>query len=1005
MFHFDGLSAPNRLPLHSLRREAEIDLDGTWRFQLRPSATAAPGSTWSEVTVPSLWTMDPRFDIPHYTNVAMPFDAVPPQVPTANPVGTYRRSFTCEPAPGRRMILQVGAAEGVLNVTLNGTFVGASHDSHLAAEFDITDALLSGDNELELSIAKWGPQSYLEDQDQWWQFGLARSVFCYTVPEVRLADVVVVADYDATTCRGALTVTAHTAGLAEQPEVSHRVRVTGLGGVHEEPVAPRLPVQTLPPGTADRTERPAPRFPEDFMEMVSNKAAAAPVPPEFRAIPNLFATYGTAPQPPGTATIALTDQEVTPWSAERPHLEDLLIELLDGEGAVVDSVRLRTGFRRVEIVGRDLLINGERTLIQGVNRHDFDPQTGRVITRERMRAELSLMKRCNVNAIRTAHYPNDPYLYDLADEFGFYVVDEANVEAHGFASTLPDDPLYIEPIVERVKRMVLRDRNHPSVITWSLGNESGYGVAHRAAAAVVRGLDPTRPVQYEGAVSLDWHGGHDATDVTCPMYPSFHSLESYSRDSRADRPLITCEYAYAHGNGTGGLAEYWRLFETLPGLQGGFVWQFMDHALDPDGSGRSKYGGDFGDTPNDGTWALNGLVFANLDPKPALFEAQALWSPLAVLSGPEELAQGRVRLRNRWAFSDLTEFRVTAQVATRAGFGAPVKLDLGPRPPGAAWTLDLPAAVTAALAAGDALAVHLSVSLRADTPWAPAGTEIAVHGVELPRRARPLPGGSPAAVNEHGTISHPLLVSGPSLSLWRALHENDNAFNLDQRFVRSGFFRLDPQDISVTATDGSAEVVIDYHAAFGDPVRHERRITQVGEGDYVFDETVTLPAGTRDGLRVGMEFTLVDGFDEATYVGLGPIENYPDRRAGARLGRWESPIDALYTPYVVPQSSGTRGGVDHADLTGPAGRVTAASGVPLHLTVSRHDAATLEGAAHQWELPASDATIVHLDVAHRGVGTALLGPDTQPRYRLFGTHYRWQWRLTLSTTRQTQEQP
>ncbi|MCL2594939.1 MAG: DUF4981 domain-containing protein [Promicromonosporaceae bacterium] len=998
----DGLTAINRLPMHGLRREAEIDLDGAWQFQLR----GAPTSTdkWQEVAVPSLWTMQEGVDIPHYTNVAMPFSEVPPQVPAVNPTGVYRRAFSFKPQPGRRAILHVGAAEGVLNVRVNGVFIGTSHDSHLAAEFDVTDALLAGENTIELAVTKWGPQSYLEDQDQWWQFGLARSVFLYTAGEVRLADVTVRADYDAATATGALTVKALTNGLAHETEVAYRVRLSVLGGSHERPVAPRLPVQTLPPGQADRLERPQPRFPEDFMEMVSNKAAAAPVPPEFRAIPNLFATYGTAPQPAGTATVELTDLEVAPWSAERPHLEDLLVELIDAHGNVVDQAALRIGFRRVEIIGRDLLINGVRTLIQGVNRHDFDPQTGRVMTRERMRAELTLMKRFNVNAIRTAHYPNDPYLYDLADEFGFYIVDEANVEAHGFASILPDDPIYIEPIVERVKRMVLRDRNHPSIIAWSLGNESGYGVAHKAAYAVARALDPTRPVQYEGAVSLDWHGGHDATDVTCPMYPSFYALESYSRDSRANRPLITCEYAYAHGNGTGGLAEYWRLFETMPGLQGGFVWQFMDHALDPDGSGKSKYGGDFGDTPNDGTWALNGLAFANLDPKPAFYEARALWSPLAILSTPENLAQGTIRLRNRWAFSDLSEFCIFAQVATRSGDGKRVELDLGARLPGTSWTMDLPAALITELSNPEALALHLTVALRTDAPWALAGAEIATHAVALPRRAA---SGIASALSTSAPalIAHPLLASAPRLCLWRALHENDNAFNLDQRFVRSGFFRLDAEHIEVTEAADATEVTIAYRTAYGDQVMHHRRITQVGEADFVFTERVTLPEGTRDGLRVGIEFELVDGFADVTYVGFGPIENYPDRQAGAGLGRWESSIDALHTPYVVPQSSGTRGGVDFAELRGIPGTVRVASDLPLHLTVSRYDTETLEAAAHQWELPASTRTIVNLDVAHRGVGTALLGPDTLPRHRLFGSHYHWQWRLTLNSRNQYEPDP
>ncbi|MQA33756.1 glycoside hydrolase family 2 TIM barrel-domain containing protein [Modestobacter roseus] len=987
--------------MHSLRREPEVPLDGLWDFQLLPSPTAARSNRWATVQVPELWTMREPADPPHYTNVPMPFDEVPPAVPRANPTGVYRRTVSLSLRPGRRTVLHVGAAEGLLRAFVNGRPVGLSSDSHLAAEFDVTDAVVEGPNTVELVVSKWSAVSYLEDQDQWWQAGISRSVFLYSVPEVHLADLRVVADLDPATGRGSLQATVQTNGLAHLRDVEHTLQVEVLGRTEEVPVAPRVTAPTLPRGGDDRSTRPEPRLPADFMDLVSLNAASAPIPPEFRATPGMLGQQHRSSSPAGTAVVFLGDLDVRPWSAETPHLEELVVRLVDGGGEVVDETRTRIGFRRVRIEGPDLLVNGRRVLIQGVNRHDVDPCTGRVLSQERQLAELSLLKRCNVNAIRTAHYPNDPSFLDLCDRLGFYVVDEADVEGHAFASTIADDPPYLGAIVERVQRMVARDRNHPSVILWSLGNETGYGAAHDAAAAWVRHADPTRPVHYEGAVATDWHGGRAATDVVCPMYPTFDALRAYSADERTDRPLITCEYAYSQGNSTGGLAEYWELFESLPGLQGGFIWQFTDHALDPDGDGRHRYGGDFGDEPNNGPTLLNGVVFADLTPKPALYEARGLFSPVRLLSGADEALSGRVRLRNRQSFADLSGFELELRVETTAG---PLGAVLVPTPDvaaGAEGGLVLPASVCDLLRSPAALALTLAVRTRGDALWAPSRTEVALQQVVLPRRPVPLPAGHApeAEVRGDGAVEHPVLHRAPRLCLWRALTDNDRSFALDQRFVRSGFFRLTPTGTDVDRSAHGTVVTTRYAAAFGDEVVHRRTVRTIGPGDWVLREEVSLPEGTTDGLRVGVEFELVDGFEQAQWVGLGPWENYPDRAASALLGAWASPIDDLAVPYVLPQENGTRGGVTELRLSGPAGEVRAVSPTPLHLNVSRYTVDQLEGAAHWWELPPSRTTVVHLDVAHRGVGTALLGPDTRKPYRLSSREHAWEWQLTLTGPR------
>ncbi|WP_447590366.1 glycoside hydrolase family 2 TIM barrel-domain containing protein [Microbacterium lacticum] len=985
-----GLAHIGRLPMASIRRAFDIDLDGEWDFQLRARADEL-GDAWAAVQVPSLWTMDPAYGIPHYSNVPMPFSEVPPAIPADNPVGVYRRTVTVAPRPDRRVILHVGAAEGHLRVHVNGTAIGTSSDSHLAAEFDITDALVAGDNVIELQVARWSAASYIEDQDQWWQSGISRSVGLFDVPDVRLSDVRIVADYDAETQRASLQAEALVEALAHLADTRHSVRFSVEGASHVVPVAGRFVQPSLPRGKGSRDERPEQRLPEDFMDLLSIRAADTAPPPEFRAMPNAFGQAPSGPaSPAGTAHLALDDLDVAPWTAETPVLHDVLIELLDGAGAVVDSTRQRVGFRRVQIVGRDLLVNGRRILVQGVNRHDVDPRTGRVISAERVAAELSLLKRFNVNAIRTSHYPNDPLFLDLCDEYGFYVVDEADVEGHAFASTIADNRHYLTEIVERVQRMVLRDRNHPSIITWSLGNETGYGAAHDAAAAWVRSADPTRPVQYEGAISTDWHAGQRATDILCPMYPSFASLEGYAADPRANRPLITCEYAYSQGNGTGGLAEYWRLFETTPGLQGGFLWEFLDHALDRDGDGRYRYGGDFGDEPNDGVVMLNGIAFSDLTPKPAMWEMRGLFAPARIVAGEA----GRVLVRNRQTFADLAGYAAEFAVETRAGSVAATAVELPGIGAGDEVWVTLPDSVAQAAARDDALAVTLRLATRDDRSWAPAGTEIAASQHVLAEKVvEAVRGIAPARVDEDGEVRHPLLASAPRLSLWRAMTDHDLSFALDNRFVRNGFFELDRVSAVVEEEADATVVELVYETAYGDRVTHRRRISTTATGGFAFEEHVTLPEGTRDGLRVGMEFAVASDLDAVEWVGLGPWENYPDRCTSALLGRWSERVAGMAVPYLRPQANGTRGGVTEASFAGSSGTITASSAHPLHLTVSEYSSEQLESADHWWELEPDGQVRVHLDIAHRGVGTALLGPDTRPAFRLAGTQYAWSWGL------------
>lgn len=1010
------LTSANRVPMHAVPHTDRLVLDGVWDFQLLPGPLAERGERWRTVDVPGVWTMQDSGDLPQYTNVVMPFDAPFPHPPEANPTGVYRRDFTAAADwAGRRVVLHVGAAESVLLVRVNGRDVGFSKDSHLAAEFDVTGFVRPGTtNELELTVVKWSDATFVEDQDHWWHGGITRSVHLYTTASVYLADIHAVADLDVTAATGSLRLDVKVGGTGTRTAGwTVRSRIAGLYEPDPQPVLEAGAATGMPQaeaGSGYPDEPPPSLIPDGLLDLLSLGASGAPLPPELKARAQAMQERAM-PTRVGRTRFEGVGLAVTPWSAENPRLYPLEVELVAPDGAVVEHAMIRVGFRRVEIRGRDLLVNGGRVWIQGVNRHDFNARTGRVITAEQMRAELRLLKTFNVNAVRTSHYPNDPLFLDLCDEYGLYVVDEANIEAHAHAGTVCGDPRYLGAFVDRVSRMVLRDKNHPCVIFWSLGNESGHGPNHDAAAGWARAYDPSRPLHYEGAISADWHGGHRATDVVCPMYPTFDALRAYAAHPDADRPVILCEYAYSQGNSTGGLGTYWDLFESTPGLQGGFIWELYDHGLDPDGDGRFRYGGDFGDQPNDGVVCINGILFSDGTPKPAFHEARHLFAPVRALSGADEARAGRVRLKNRQTFEDLSGLRLALHVERTDGPGDPTLVAVPAIPAGGEGVLDLPETVTAQLAGPDAVALTLVVQLAGPTPWAGQGTELArfqvlldvevleldVPELDVPEPTETRPATGVPRLDDDGLLQHPVLSAAPVLSFWRAPTDNDTSIGLDSRFVRTGLFRVTRKLVDRQTTGSTATIVSRYTAAYGAEIEHRQRITALSDTSFRFDEDVTLPEELDDIPRLGVIFATIPGFEHLTWFGLGPHETYPDRKRSGLLGRWTSQVDDLFVPYLVPQENGGRADVRELTLTGPGGRrITVTPDRPVQMNVSHHRPADLETVRHTWELKPRAQTFVQLDIAHRGLGTGALGPDTLPQYRVRSGGYSWSWRLDVS---------
>jgi beta-galactosidase len=998
-------------------------LDGTWRFLLfsRPEdvgddllAAEVDETEWGEAVVPGVWTVGrdggAPLDPPIYTNVRMPFPGGPPEVPVDNPTGVYRTTFRVPRHwRGRRIVLHVGGALSVLYVHVNGAPVGMAKDSRLPSEFDVTEQLRPGVNALTCVVVRWSDASHVEDQDQWWHAGLHREVFLYATDRVHLADVKAIA------------------GLADDG-VTGTVDVTAkVGFTSAREVTPGWTVDAVVEPLAGRPDGRPP--------------VAGEVP--HVVLPYLFEGH--------VVRLHLEEPDAEVWSAERPALYRLVVRLLDPGGEVREVVAQRIGFRRVEVRDRRLLINGQPVLVMGMNRHDHHPDRGPAVTVDDMRSDLVAMKAHNVNAVRTAHYPNDHRFLDLCDELGLYVVDEANFESHAWITSLCHDPRYREALVERVSRMVERDKNHPCVIAWSLGNESGYGPGHDAAAAWVRRYDPSRPLHYEGAVGWDLDAEAPVTDLVCPMYATIDAIVAWATAAReVRRPLILCEYSHAMGNSNGSLADYVEAFEGHDGLQGGFVWEWKDHGLRqrlPDGRQRFAYGGQFGDEPNDANFVADGIVGPTVEPHPALREFAHLAAPVRVTATESELRRRRVRIHNRRWFTDVADLRASWSIAVDGHEVETGPLELPGIGPREDATVTVPWS-RVRLAAGQVAHLVVRVTTAKATPWAHAGHEVAHAQLSLPWRARPRPDaprvGPVAHLRDVGTgrvevtvgalaieaddatgellttrwDGEQLLHRPPELDLWRAPTDNDGikAF-LDRhdvwtdergkplgRWLAWGLDHLHRMPVggSVRA-DGDRVVVSRREKVWGaDPsivTTHRQQVTVHPTGDLVFDDEVDVPDAWDDLPRVGVSFTVAPGLAELEWFGGGPDECYPDRRAASMVLRHRSSVAGQFVPYLVPQEHGLHGDTRwfaiHAGAALGFGGLLVAAEEPsaFAFSASHHTAADLFAAADLTELTPRSEVTVHVDAAHRGLGTLSCGPDALPRYLVGPGRHRWRWRL------------
>ncbi|HCC44062.1 MAG TPA: beta-galactosidase [Gammaproteobacteria bacterium] len=978
------VTALGRLPAYASMRRSEdmmIQLIDGWRFQLKSHASDVPSDwhtketkDWSEVNLPHLWTMDDRFDedSPIYTNVVMPFRHEPPELPQKNPTGLYRRTINI---PNHwtqdRIVIHIGGVESFFFLYCNGQQVGYAKDSKLPSEFDLTNYLNEGANELALRVLKFSDASYIEDQDHWWHGGVHRHVYLYKTPSVFLQDVFISPDFETLTSSGRLAA---------------KIRI---GGRDRSSLAHTIEVQLRSPKGLKLGKPVRKTLKKDQFSYVTGKGPIV--------------------------ELTLPKRKVKPWSAENPTLYQLNVSLINDSGQYLESFDFNVGFRRVEINNRELKVNGATILIRGVNRHDHNPDSGRVLSRAQMREDLLQMKRHNINAVRTSHYPNDDAFYDLCDELGLYVVDEANIEAHHHYARLGDEPVWANQFLTRGQRMVERDKNHPSIIMWSMGNETGFGANHMAMTGWIRQYDPSRPIHNENAICEQgvgrmWDDNVHGTDVICPMYPSVEDIIEHAKHSDDPRPLIMCEFAHAMGNSCGNLKEYWDAIETWHGLQGGFIWEWKDHGIRAEANGIEywAYGGDFGEERHDLNFVCDGLCWPDGTPHSSLIEYKKVIQPISVTR-----IGNHYRVTNKHDHIDLSGYSVDWVLLVDGELKQKGRLPSFSTPPG--HYEDFTIAVDKVPKHGEKV-LRVEFSLKKATSWANRGHIVAWDQFVLnsgphPRKRKPIVKAlneqaagqlnsddltitfDSSSINSITFAGYNIIAAPPLLNFWRAPIDNDGIKGWSGqdhkalgRWLRYGIDRLQWQH--ELEFDGQRKLVQRSRGKCQGGLLETISTYELDLNQLIVDHEFTVPLELTDLPRVGVRWQLEPGFEELAWYGLGPHETYEDRKTSGVLQIHQSTVTEQYVPYILPQEHGNLSELRWLSVNDGRTSLKVSGNGRLQGSVSHYSQETLTEAFHTYELSLSPYTWLCLDSMQRGVGGASCGPDTLDKYRVRHGKYR-----------------
>ncbi|MDX2285469.1 MAG: glycoside hydrolase family 2 TIM barrel-domain containing protein [Bacteroidia bacterium] len=974
-------------------------LNGNWKFFYSPSPAGSPAgfeapgyddSRWPLIEVPSNWQMK-GYGRPHYTNIFHPFPPTIPMPPLDyNETGCYRTSFTVPDAwSGMRVTLHLAGVASACYVWVNGKPVGYSEDSMLPAEFDLSSYLQPGVNSLALRVFNASDATYLEDQDFWRLGGIFRDVLLLAEPQVRIEDFFIRPDLDAQYENGALITEVQIRNGGASAARKYRIQATLYD--------------------ADNNRV--------FSEVI-------PAPKSIR--------------PGSTVTVRFARDVAAPrrWSAEDPYLYRMSIQLIDGNFRTVEAVAQRTGFRKVEMKGGQLLFNGKPIELKGVNRHEFHPERGRAMTEEMMHRDLQLMKQCNVNAVRTSHYPNVSRWYELCDEYGIYVMDEANLESHYYWSigqTPADVPAWKQAFVSRGVGVVERDKNHPSIIIWSLGNETGVGVNIDSMYAAMKAIDQSRPFHYESRAPYEMLS-LPPFDFISNMYAGPDDMVKLMHKDPS-RPVILCEYAHSMGNSTGNFRQYWDTIEKYPRIQGGFIWDWVDQGIamkTPEGEPYFAYGGDFGDRPTDWNFCFNGIVFADRQRQPAYYEVKKVHQ-FAKLAWADAGA-GSIRIRNTYWFTSLNGLDLHWTLTENGKMlqqGVIPALEVAPQ---AEAVFRIPF-VRPQPGPGKEYHLNLSLRLREDARWAPAGFELISEQLQLPVQPVPYPRAAAAPLDlkdlggqylikgegfellfeeKTGKIAYmvaggqELLLRGPLPNLWRAPTDNDEggaerSFAAQWKRFGMDSLRWMPERASVRQPSPGV-VQIEVRGRMAGPkgsVGADMSYRIFGNGEIEVATQITADGAHPPFPRIGVSLQLDSSFHQLQWYGRGPHESYWDRKESAHFGRYRGSVAEQFVPYV-PQENGNKTDVRWVALTNAAGRgLLAYSPEGLNFSAHHYSLDALVQARHVPDLKREAFVTLNLDWQQQGVGgDDSWNPRTHPEYLLSGDSYRFVWRFRPIDLRQ-----
>ena len=999
-----------------------------WETGAQDATESARPEGFALVPVPSTW-QHLGYDHHQYTNVRYPIPFDPPYVPQDNPCGAYIRDFEYTPDPAApSTYLTFEGVDSCFYVWLNGTYVGYSQVSHASAEFDVTELLRPGANRLAVLVLKWCDGTYLEDQDKFRTSGIFRDVYLLSRPRS------VLFDYAVTTSL-----------------------VPGDGGGARSGAAP-----VVHPGAAPVVRSGA--APERAVIEVRGAFRTGPVPTTVRLADRQGAVVATGqlePFTPGdddpgtdagyTHRVRLAVGDPHLWSAEDPYLYHLTITT---PGEVITD---RVGLREVEVTGAVVRLNGRPLTLRGVNRHDSDPATGPAIGLEHMRRDLRLMKEHNINAVRSSHYPNDPRFYQLCDEYGFYVMSEADNESHGtqtrfladdswdnqvehWNEPIADNPEWTDATVDRMQLCVHREKNRPSVIAWSAGNECSYGCTLEAALRWVKDFDPTRLTHYESSYYRDSKRRYDYSciDLYSRMYPAIEEIRDYL-DSDPDKPFILVEYCHAMGNGPGDLEDYWEIIRADERMCGGFVWEWCDHAVaagtSPDGRPVHLYGGDHGEAVHDGNFCVDGLVSPDRVPHPGLAELKNVQRPARVVDYDQD--EGLLTIRNDLDHTDLAHYaRISYEVLRDGVVVAHEELDLvEPVPPHTSIMLrcapDVPAtgrchllviyrlAQDQPLLAADHVLGFDEVPLRnadgrtrrvaalADHPSRAGRVTVRREGTRIDVGAA----GLRCVLDKRTGLPVSLVVDGRQLldrpvelNVWRAPTDNDRNVRLE--WERARYHQAVARAYGVEVDEAPGWVAVHADVALVAPsVQPALRgqLTWVVTDDGVLGLSLRMrrTLGFPSLPRLGLRLFLPRFMDRVDYYGLGPQESYVDKHRASYHGAFSADIADLHEDYIRPQENGSHADCNEVTLSGGGLSLTAASQTPFSFNASRYTQEELTARRRNTDLVPCGSTVLCLDAAMAGIGSNSCGPALRPRYRVDGRELGMDLHLLLSTVNNT----